>query len=239
MQDKIIDCACVIHGTTYTWDYVEKLHSMVTRHLSWPIRLHVFTESDRPVPAPMIKHDLEIWPGIGGPRSAWWYKMQLFNPENFAGPLLYFDLDVIISGNLDWIVASDLDYFWAIRDFKHLWRPESRTLNSSVMYWDTTKFQNIWRQFSNTDLLKIVAKYKGDQDFLTDAVDTRRQRFFDADRVHSWRWQAHDGGLDFATRKYKTPGSGAVVAPTAQILICHGKPKPHEILDEFVVKHWR
>ena len=56
-----IDCACVIHGTAYSWDYVERLHNMLSRHITLGIRLHVYTEADRPVPAPMIKHVLEPW----------------------------------------------------------------------------------------------------------------------------------------------------------------------------------
>ena len=49
-----IDCACVIHGTAYSWDYVERLHSMLSRHITPGIRLHVYTEADRPVPEPVV-----------------------------------------------------------------------------------------------------------------------------------------------------------------------------------------
>lgn len=239
MLDTTIDCACVIHGTAYEWEYVEKLYSMLSRNLSWPIRFHVFTEADREVPAHMIKHSLQPWPGIEGPRRAWWYKMQLFNPSQFQGRMLYFDLDVIITGNLDWIIGADSRYFWTVRDFKYLWRPESQTLNSSVMYWDTEKFPHIWRQFSSQDISKIVAKYKGDQDYLSDVIDYKNLRFLDSDRVQSWRWQVQDGGLDFTTRTYTRPNSGAIMSPTARILVCHGQPKPHTIKDMCVVEHWK
>lgn len=239
MLDTTIDCACVIHGTAYEWEYVEKLYSMLSRNLSFPIRFHVFTEADREVPAHMIKHSLQPWAGIEGPRRAWWYKMQLFDPSQFQGRMLYFDLDVIITGNLDWIIGADSKYFWTVRDFKYLWRPESQTLNSSVMYWDTEKFPHIWRQFSSQDISKIVAKYKGDQDYLSDVIDYKNLRFLDSDRVQSWRWQVQDGGLDFTTRTYARPNSGAIMSPTARILVCHGKPKPHTIKDMCVVEHWK
>lgn len=70
-----VDCACVIHGKLYDWVYVDKLYAMLTRHFTRPVVLHVFTESDRPVPEPYVKHSLINWPGIGGPRKSWWYKM--------------------------------------------------------------------------------------------------------------------------------------------------------------------
>jgi hypothetical protein len=85
-----IDCACVIHSDAYSWDYVERLYSMLSRHLSLGVRLHVYTEADRPVPAPFIKHALDDWE-ISGPRRSWWYKLQLFDSEKFSGSLLYFD----------------------------------------------------------------------------------------------------------------------------------------------------
>ena len=102
-----IDCACVIHGDAYSWTYVERLYNMLSRHVTPGIRLHVYTEADRSVPAPMIKHALTDW-SISGPRRAWWYKMQLFNTQHHAGPLLYFDLDTVIVRNIDSVSYTHL-----------------------------------------------------------------------------------------------------------------------------------
>ena len=70
--DSITDCACVIHGTGYDWQYVEKLYNMLSRNLPNGIRFHVYTEATRPVPDHMIKHALQEWPGIAGPQREWW-----------------------------------------------------------------------------------------------------------------------------------------------------------------------
>ena len=117
-----IDCACVIHGDLYSWKYVDRLYSMLSRNITQGIRLHVYTEERRLVPPPYIKHSLDDWK-IGGPKKSWWYKMQLFNTAHHAGPLLYFDLDTVIVKNIDWLVNLPLSYFWAVRDFKYLWKP--------------------------------------------------------------------------------------------------------------------
>ena len=68
-EPYFVDCACLIHGDMYNWSYVDNLYSMLTRHLSFPIRLHVWTESHRQIPHHMIKHDLVEWPGVAGPKK--------------------------------------------------------------------------------------------------------------------------------------------------------------------------
>jgi hypothetical protein len=237
-QTAVIDCACVIHSNGYDWQYVDKLHNMLQRHLSSTVRLHVYTEADRDVPAHMVKHELQEWPGIAGPKKSWWYKMQLFDPTHFSGQLLYLDLDVVITNNIDWITALSRRNFWAIHDFRRMWKQSCRTINSSVMYFNTTTYQYIWEKFQRHALADITAQYKGDQDFVTEAVDRNHLRYFDLERIVSWRWQALDGGLRNRFRTYHTPGAGTVIAPNTSILVFHGDPKPHEICDPVIKNHW-
>lgn len=233
-----IDCACVIHGNMYSWDYVDRLYSMLSRHISKGIRLHVYTEATREVPQPYIKHELDDWK-ISGPKKSWWYKMQIFNSKYHAGPLLYFDLDTVIIGNLDWLVNLPLNYFWTVRDFKYLWKPSNYTVNSSIMWFNTKQFRFVWEDFSNKKLEKITASYRGDQDYITDAIPAAQRRFFEIDRVKSWRWQCLDGGYNFAQKRHLLPNTGTTVNQPTSVLIFHGKPKPNEINDPVVVQHWQ
>ena len=233
-----IDCACVIHGNAYSWIYVERLYSMLTRHITPGIRLHVYTEADRPVPTPMIKHQLVDW-GICGPKKSWWYKMQLFDANQHSGSLLYFDLDTVITGNLDWIWQTPTEYLWAVRDFKYLWRPTFYGINSSVMWWDTEKYAYIWKKFKQQDLSHTMQSYHGDQDYITNNIDAHDRRFFDTTRVKSWRWQCLDSGYDFRQRRHLTPGTGTQLFPQTSIMVFHGNPKPDQITDQIVVTHWQ
>ncbi len=233
-----IDCACVIHGNAYSWTYVEKLHSMLTRHLASSVRLHVYTEESRSVPEPYIKHVLTDW-GISGHRRSWWYKMQLFNSELFAGPLLYFDLDIVITGNIDWIAQCPLQYFWAVHDFKHLWNPTDYSINSSIMWWDTRQFNWVWQQFQEQRLEQIISKHHGDQDYISQTIIQKQRRFFDSEQIKSWRWQALDGGYNFQSRKYKNLGTGTEILPSTSVLVFHGKPKPADVLDPVIIQHWQ
>ena len=232
-----VDCACVIHGDAYDWSYVERLHNMLQRNLSHGVRLHMFTEATRPVPAPMIKHTLLDW-GIGGPKKSWWYKMQLFNQQNHAGAFLYFDLDVIIVDNIDWIVNLPLRHFWSVKDFKYLWRPTHASVNSSVMWWDTKLYDHVWRDFLRQNLHEIIKQYRGDQDYINMAISDSHRRYMDSERVKSWRWQCLDGGYNFANRMYRTPGSGTSLPENTSVLIFHGNPKPHKLHDFVIQQHW-
>lgn len=227
-----IDCACVIYGDVYPWEYVDRLYNMLTTNLSRPVRLHVYTESHRAVPAHMIKHSLIDWGNVG-----WWYKLQMFNPEFYSGPLLYFDLDTVIVNNIDWIWVHDLQYFWSIRDFKYLWKPTHSGLNSSVMWWNTQQFEYVWSKFKNQRISEIT--YRGDQDYISDTIPYDQRRFFNSSSVKSWRWQCLDGGYDFSTKKYLSPGTGTTIESDTSILICHGTPKPHETQDQTIVKFWK
>jgi hypothetical protein len=186
----------------------------------------------------MIKHILTDW-GIAGPRRSWWYKMQLFNSQYHAGPLLYFDLDTVIVDNIDWIWQQSLQYFWSIRDFKYLWNAQSTGLNSSIMWWDTRNYDAVWQQFSNANLGKILREYRGDQDYITAHVRNAEQRFFDPRRIKSWRWQCLDGGYNFQTQKYLRPNTGTYVDADTSVLIFHGQPKPVDLTDSVILQHWQ
>jgi hypothetical protein len=182
----------------------------------------------------MIKHGLTDW-GFSGPKKSWWYKLQLFDPAYHAGPMLYFDLDTVIVKNIDWIWQQNLNYFWALRDFKYLWKPNHAGINSSIMWWDTRNYQHVWSQF---DRQNSIAKYRGDQDYISHAVSIDQRRFIDNQQVLSWRWQCLDGGYNFKKKQHHKPGTGTVIPPTASVLIFHGMPKPDQIQEDIIARHW-
>jgi len=235
---ETIDCACVIHGDGYSWNYVERLYAMLCRHLTPRVRLHVYTEAHRPVPEPFVKHELTEWPEVK-PSRAWWYKMQLFDLQHHSGDLLYFDLDTVIVKNIDWIWQLSTDYLWAIRDFKYIWNARDNNINSSVMWWNTQKYHHVWTGFNQLRLTNYMLKHRGDQDYISATVNLSQRRFFALDSMQSWRWQCLDGGYNFQTRRYQAPGQGTKIGQNTSVLVFHGKPKPQDITDPVVLDHWR
>lgn len=232
-----IDCACLIHGDLYSWEYVERLYRALQRNLGREFLLHVYTEASRPVPDHMIKHPLIDW-GFAGAKQGWWYKIQLFNINNHRGPLLYFDLDTVIVDHIDWIVDLPTNLLWAPKDFKHLWRPNHNGINSSVMWFDTMAFYDVYKNFASQDVKYVARRYPGDQDYLNEVVIPKRRRFFKEQLVRSWRWECHDGGFDFRRRTYRNIGAGTDTL-NSSILVFHGNPKPLDMLnDPVIAQHW-
>jgi len=236
---KPLDCVCVIHGDLYDFCYVEILYSMLRRHLPGDWRFTVFTEAERSVPDYMRKISLEHWSGIAGRRSAWWYKMQIFDPRHNLGQVLYLDLDVVIVRNLAWLLELDPQYFWTIRDFRYLWNPSWSNMNSSLMYFNHKMFGFLHESFNQQGLDAIKSRYRGDQDFLQSAVPSNQKRFVELNKVQSWRWQTWEGGIDPRTKKTKLPGSGPNLGVDTAVLVFHGQPNPHEINCPVIAQHWR
>ena len=111
--------------------------------------------------------------------------------------------------------------------------------NSSVMWWDTEQYSHVWKAVIDQDIKFFTAKYRGDQDFISDIIPATHRRFFHTDWVKSWRWECLDGGFNFARRKYLAPNTGTKIDKDTSILVFHGNPKPHEINDPVVVTHWQ
>jgi hypothetical protein len=235
----IIDCACLIHDVLYQWVYVERLYNSLCRNLTPVVRMHVYTEKNRVVPGHMIHHPLQEWSGIRGPKRSWWYKLQLFDNRYHSGPLLYFDLDTVITGNIDWIWQLSTDKLWAVQDFKYLFRPTRATINSSMMWFDPARFNHIYREFEPGDIAHRRSSWHGDQDYIQEKIAIDQVSYFDQTRVKSWRWELLDGGYDFQHRKHRTPGTGTTLLPDTSVMIFHGHPKPHQVNDTTILQHWK
>jgi hypothetical protein len=236
MGDRVIDFGCLIHGNYYSWDYVDILHDSIQRNISSPIRLHVWTEKDRQVPGHISKHSLEDI-GLAGPKKAWWYKTQLFNPELYAGPIIYLDLDVVIAGNLDWMRKLSMQNFWAAKDFKCLWKPNRHAINSSVMAFDTRNYEHVWKKFRDNQN-RITHMYHGDQNYIDEEI-VDSKRWLPEEKIVSYRWQVLHGGMDFKTRAYPRKDEVDVeLGPDVSIVVFHGDPKPHQISNK-LSEYWQ
>jgi hypothetical protein len=187
----------------------------------------------------MIKHVLQEWPGLSGPKKSWWYKMQLFNPEYFAGNLLYLDLDVVVVRKLDWVHNHDTSFFWGIRDFKYLQNRSRNVINSSMMWWNVGQFSHVWHTFNAADINQVMRQFRGDQDYITHAIDQSHQRFFEDKYFESYRWQTLDGGYQFDKKKHVLPGTGVKISGDTALVVFHGVPKPHEVTDPAIIELWR
>jgi len=153
--------------------------------------------------------------------------------------MLYFDLDTVIVGNLDWLWNVNRSRFWAARDFQYLMKSTRWKINSSVMWFDPFKYSYVYKDF---DLKQIInnprCPWHGDQDYIFSKVKDDVS-YYSTDQIQSYRWEVKEGGMNFRYRKPMNPGSASVLNAETSILIFHGNPKPHQVSDVLILEHWR
>lgn len=183
-------------------EYVAKLKRGVARHLTVPYEFVEVTERDLP-------------PG----RTGWFNKLYLL--EMFDGDVLYLDLDVILTANIDHLVQylrADRSRIWARDDWSYpVTNPRhglEATINSSVMLWHGRKDMSGVTE-------RMLRDTHGDQGIIT-------QLF----------WPDGIGllpGESLQSYKYGYQRNGDPLAP---IVVYHGFPKPHQVTDHWVTEHW-
>ena len=145
----MLTVSCVNWGTKYSPRYVEILQAMVERNLTIPNRFVCFTDR----PENYRCETRKIPPGLKG----WWPKVWLFSRDLFEDRMLFLDLDVAITGNLDELVNVP-SKFCIISD----WHLDS--YNSSVFVMDKNAHPEVWEDFNSTK------GYAGDQDWITEKI---------------------------------------------------------------------
>lgn len=239
-----LNVVCLKWGTKYGPDYVNRLFHMVSRHLTRPFRFYCLTEHPGGLDAGIVPLPLETSPGLTG----WWYKLSLFRPDfhGLSGNLLYLDLDVVITGNIDFLADLPGD-FLIIRDWSR-----SKMWNSSVMRFRIGAYTRVWDSFRERTA-EIVGRYHGDQEWIFACVPEASN--WPADRIVSYKKSLRSKAfrllekLGFARLGLKAPQwMDTPLPPGVAMVIFHGKPDPEDVATRpyglwkrasFVEKHWR
>ncbi len=231
--------ACVWTGQKYRLEYVQKLHRAIHRNFSGPFTFTVFTNN--PISDAFLHHRAVIVPpGAVG----YWNKLFLFArgrdghghwPKGER--VVYFDLDVLICGSLDWLLDWPSERLWMARDSI---RPDR--WNSSMMMWPSGSDYTapIWSRWVDTGrpIDKQMPHSKGDQAWI--------EAYCRSTGESPWLWQQHIplGRVDFYYRP--RPGSKkwdtlTRIPPGTSVVIFHGKPHFTELQHTipWVEEHWR
>lgn len=159
----IVACVWVKGHVHYPDVYVERLASMVRRHLSRPHSICCLT--DRPDRVPSGVTAVTI--ASPGKLHGWWSKIELFNPARAWGGrrVLYLDLDTLIVAALDPIVdfAAPFALVPHAGDFhgKNGLSVVPR-FNSSVMVWTAGAADDVFTTWTPA----IAKRLHGDQDHI-------------------------------------------------------------------------
>jgi len=190
----MLTVVCIKWGKRYGPEYVNKLRAMVDRNLSAPHSFVCLTDDPTGLDCDVRQ--------LTEPLRGWWQKVTLFqdDPYGLTGRLMFLDLDVVVTGKLDCMVAYGGD-FVGVTDFC---RP--RLYNSSVFLLNAGSHPEVWRDFDGS----VIEKMHGDQDWISSKIHG----------APTWprAW----------VRSYKVDYQQERVTPNTRVVVFHGQPKPHE-----------
>lgn len=219
---------CVHHGSAYGPEYVVNLWKSANRHSTKKFNFYVFTDNIKQHPQDLGWNFIKL-PDYSNVKrfTPWWYKLEIFNDANgIFGNNLYMDLDVVVVGNIDDLWDWNSAEFRICHDFNRAFSRNISQSNSSVMAWRDSSLDWLYKEFA-LNMQQTVDKYRGDQDLIHAKVKNNLI-WWPRDWTMSWRWEIKQGGLDKPHGKYRSEDA-YVIPNTTKIIVCHGKPNPHEI----------
>lgn len=201
----MLTVACVLRsGGEYTPAHVAALQDGVERNLSRPHRFVCLSDMEVDCERILLRNK---WPG-------WWSKIEAFRPALFWGPVLYIDLDTIVTGSLDGIV--DNHRFTVLRNFWAEAYGEPDRIGSGLMAWNVD-LSAIYSAFASAPE-KHIADYNcrarwGDQAWIKTHTPIPMER-----------WQDKFPGKVVSFKKHVLPTKR--VPDGAAVCCFHGEPRP-------------
>jgi hypothetical protein len=109
---------CLKHGTKYSSEYVNKLYNMIKRNCTLDYKFACLT--DDPMDLNPDIQVLDLPKGLPG----WWNKPYMFSKDlPIKGTILYLDLDVVISSNVDKLLTWQPNHWCIVKDYTRAMRP--------------------------------------------------------------------------------------------------------------------
>lgn len=226
---------CLKHGTKYSHEYVNRLYNMIKRNCTIDYEFVCLTENSKG-----LDPNIKIIPLPSG-LSGWWCKPYMYSKElPLNGTILYIDLDVVISGNIDKLFTYEPSQWCTVRDFTRSMRPEWKKYNSSVVRFKTGQLDNVWVEYKNNKK-EVQRRHFGDQDWLWEATRNNEAALFPDEWIRSWKWEVRKNkDLTHGPRGERKLKIVENVTPPDECCICvfHGDPNPHNCDDPWVVDNW-
>jgi hypothetical protein len=242
VQAPRLTVLCMKWGTKYGPEYVNRLHAMVSRHLTERRRFLCLTDETAGLRPEIDTAPIPSLPPVP-PRERGWRKLAAFSPEaaeRLCETVLYLDLDVVVVGSLDPFLEHP-GVFPMIRDWYHPFRIVG---NSSVFRFRPAEQRGLFDDFRrNAD--DIVRRFRNEQEFVTDHLRRRGELSF---WPPEWAPSYRVGCLPlWPWRAWRTPKP----PPSARVIVFHGEPKPPEAIAgrkgvlqtyrpaPWLAEHWR
>lgn len=200
-------------GKDFTPKHAQWLHRQFEGHNSLCL-------TDAPsIPGVTTAPLLYNWPG-------WWSKLELFNPDHPVigdQDLLYFDIDVVVTGNID--ILKQATEFTMLREFNSV-----SGVNSSIMMIPASVKRSIWEQF-NAAPEKIMEECQtpgkwGDQGFLGSITKPKLWQEFIPGYICSYKCHIATPKMIGYNPVLASPYATGKVPSNTSVVCFHGSPRP-------------
>lgn len=220
---------CIKWGNAFPPDYVNRLYRGVMRHTQRPTQFIVFTDDHEGLdPGVIVKPIPFIDLPKTGMRAGPWRKLALWSRDLDAeGDVLFLDLDVVITGNLDPFFDYEPGKMCLIQNWTQI---EDGIGNSSVMRFRAGSAPHLVDDFEK-DAVRLSFHYVNEQIYVT-KESRLPMAFWPAEWAPSFK---HTLMPKWPTNFWITPS----LPDDARIVVFTGNPRPHEALDgKWKTKKW-
>ncbi len=157
---------CIKWGTRYGADYVNRLASMIWRNTARPTRVICFTDDAKGIDPRVTIAPLPDYPNIPE-RARWtgWRKLSLWQHPlaDLEGDVLFFDLDVVITGSIDAFFDFEPGRFAVAEN----WSEMGQNIGNTTVYrFPAGKMTHIYEDFIR-DPEAVLAKYRNEQKYIS------------------------------------------------------------------------
>lgn len=187
-----------MHDQEYNAGHVYALQAQIKK---WAPQAQFECITDRPIEGVTCHHDTSGWPG-------WWLKMGMFSPE-IPGDFLFMDLDTVIHGPLDDILA--VNKLTLLRDFYRDGKKLKAGLGGALIYLPEDARREVWDYWMEQPQLRMREYPRGDMFLFERFYMGKAQIWQDVvpGQVVSWKVHCAKG-----------------IPPNARVICMHGLPRP-------------
>jgi hypothetical protein len=231
-----LNVVCIKWGDKYPAYYVNRLYRGVAANIDRPIRFLCFTERPEgiipgvevhPLPTEPFEAQMVAAMNAEGRRGAW-RKISLFRPglAGMDGPVLGFDIDVVITGPLGDLVDHAPGKVCMAQDWleKRRGRPGG---HGSVFFYDPRRHGYLYDEFA-ADPVGSVARHNGSEQKYTSMTALRHgdlvywpPEWIKSFKRHAMRWPP----LNLLSQPVLPAG--------ARVMCFHGTPKMEEAVEGY------
>lgn len=244
---SMVNVLCIKWGQKYGPEYVNKLHSMVRRHLHRPFRFVCLTDDSRGIDPGIETMPI---PEVGfaefDQRQPWTFGHGWLKLTSFADPLydlqgrtLFLDLDIVIVDSLDPFFEQEGEFI-VIRE----WDKQDGTGNTSCYLYTIGAHRDALQHLAE-QYPASIANVRNEQEFITGYLARQgKLRYWPDAWCRSFKRHCMPGLLGWFSEPFIPEG--------ARIIVFHGKPNPPDAIagvsgkwyrrvkpTRWVEQHWR